>query len=337
MGRVQYQAPAGAKYSLANLITGEADSYEASIAELIEQRSDPSQRLPGAQYLPSGRFARALGINTGNSGADLVSNGLEAVAAAARPPLLLERLGAQRLEVNATGPVSLPSWVAGAGGWIAEGSTAPQLNTTVRSVEASGRMAAARIAVSRRMLLNAAELESALLAEVSAAVADVVEGGFIAGNGSLNAPLGLLYTTGAGSQAFAGATPTYSELMSMVERAGDADAALERCVYLLHPSTLSNLLKAQIDADGGEVVVSYAEGVHRIGGFPVYATRHLPEGKALFLDPSVVRTVYWSAPQVIADRTSGGKSLSGAMELVIFNLCDLAVLHPGSVVVGGVS
>jgi len=184
------------------------------------------------------------------------------------------------------------------------------------------------------MLLNAAELESALLAEVSAAVADVVEGGFIASNGSLNEPLGLLYTTGAGSQAFAGAIPTYGELMSMVELAGDADADLGRCVFLLHPSTLANLLKAQIDADGGEVVVNYADGVHRIGGFPVYATRHCTEGKALFLDPSVVRTVYWSAPQVIADRTSAGKSLSGAMELVIFNLTDLAVLHPGSVVVG---
>jgi HK97 family phage major capsid protein len=337
MGRVQYQPPAGAKYSLANLITSEADSYEASIAELIEQRSDPTQRIPGAQYLPSGRFARALGINTGNSGADLVSNGLEAVAAAARPPLLLEQLGASRLEVNATGPVSLPSWVAGSGGFIAEGSAAPQLNTTVRSVEASGRMAAARIAVSRRMLLNAAELESALLAEVSAAVADVIEGGFIAGNGSLNAPLGLLFTTGAGSQAFAGATPSYTELIGMVELAGDADADLSRCVFLVHPSTLTNLLKAQIDADGGEVVVSYVEGVHRIGGFPVYATRHLPEGKALFFDPSVVRTVFWGGPQLLVDRTSNGKSLSGAMELVIFNLCDLAVLHPGSVVVGGVS
>jgi HK97 family phage major capsid protein len=251
--------------------------------------------------------------------------------------LLLERLGAQRLEINATGPVSLPSWVAGSGGFIAEGSAAPQLNTTVRSVEASGRMAAARIAVSRRMLLNASELESALLSEVSAAVADVIEGGFIAGNGSLNAPLGLLFTTGAGSQAFAGATPTYSELVGMVELAGDADAALERCVFLLHPSTLANLLKAQIDANGGEVVVSYAEGVHRIGGFPVYTTSHLPEGKAVFFDPSVLRTVYWSAPQVLMDRTSNGKSLSGAMELVIFNLTDLAVLHPGSVVVGGVS
>jgi HK97 family phage major capsid protein len=337
MSRVRYQPPAGANYSIAHLIGGEVDSYEASISELIEQRSEPSLRVPGATYLPSARFARALGINTGGSGADLVSNGLEAVASAARPPLLMERLGAQRLEINAAGPVSLPVWVAGSSGWIAEGSTAPQQNTTVRSVEASGRMAAARIAVSRRMLINAIELESALLAEVSAAVADLIEAGFITGIGSENQPLGLLNTPGTGSQAFTSSTPTYSELMAMVELAGVADAALERCVFLVHPSMLADLLKAQIDPDGGEVVVSFSEGIHRIAGFPVFASRHVPDGKALFLDPSVLRLVFWDSPQVIFDRYSNGKSTTGAMELVVMNLCDLAVLYPAHVVVGGVS
>jgi HK97 family phage major capsid protein len=335
MGRLQFQAPAGANYSLARLIAGEADSYERSIAELIDQRSEPTQRVPGAEWLPSGRFARALGIDTATAGGNLVSNGLEAVAAAARPPLLLERLGAQRLEINATGPVSLPSWEPGTGGWIAEGSNAPQLASTVRSVTASGRMAAARIAVSRRLLLNASELESALLAEVSAAVADLLEAGFIAGSGSQNEPLGLLSTPGTGSQPFAGSIPTYSELMGMVELAGDADADLRRCVFLLHPSTLADLLKAQIDADGGEVVVNYSEGLHRIAGFPVYATRHVPESRGLFLDPSVLRCVYWSSPQILTDRISNGKSISGAAELIVFNLADLAVIYPAHVVVGG--
>jgi hypothetical protein len=335
MGRLQYQAPPGANYSLARLIAGETDSYERSIAELIDQRSEQTQRIPGAAWLPSGRFARALGIETASAGGNLVSNGLEAVAAAARPPLLLERLGASRLEINASGPVSLPSWEPGSGAWLAEGNTAPQQASTVRSVTASGRMAAARIAVSRRLLLNASELESALLAEVSSAVADLIESGFIAGSGSSNQPLGLLNTPGTGSQPFAGSVPTYAELMGMVELAGDADADLSRCVFLLHPSTLSDLLTAQISANGGEVVVSYSEGLHRIAGFPVYASRHVAEGKALFLDPSVLRCVYWGSAQIISDRTSGGKNLSGAMELIIFNLCDLAVIYPAHVVVGG--
>ena len=197
-------------------------------------------------------------------------------------------------------------------------------------------MAAARIAVSRRLLVMASELESALLSEVSAAVAALLESGFIAGSGSSNQPLGLLNTPGTGSQSFAGAIPTFSELVGMVELAGDADADLGRCVFMVHPSTLANLLKAQVSANSGETVVTYSEGLHRIAGFPVYASRHVTEGKALFLDPSVLRCVYWSNPQIIIDRTSNGKSISGAAELIVFNLADLAVLYPAHVVVGGV-
>ncbi|MEB3360798.1 MAG: hypothetical protein VKI42_01585, partial [Synechococcaceae cyanobacterium] len=71
MGRLQYQPPAGANYSLARLIAGETDSYEASIAALIDQRSEPSHRVPGSEWLPSGRFARALGIGTATAGGNL--------------------------------------------------------------------------------------------------------------------------------------------------------------------------------------------------------------------------------------------------------------------------
>ena len=52
MGRLQYQPPAGANYQLARLIAGETDSYERSIATLIDQRSEQTQRIPGAEWLP---------------------------------------------------------------------------------------------------------------------------------------------------------------------------------------------------------------------------------------------------------------------------------------------
>lgn len=121
----------------------------------------------------------------------------------------------------------------------------------------------------------------------------------------------------------------------MVELFGNADGDLSRAVFMVHPSTLSDLLTAQISANGGEVVVGYSEGLHRIAGFPVYASRHVTEGKALLLDPTALRLVFWGAPQILIDRTSNGKSISGAAELIVFNLCDLAVIYPAHVVVGG--
>jgi hypothetical protein len=169
-------------------------------------------------------------------------------------------------------------------------------------------------------------LEVALLTEIRAAVADVLESGFINGNGANSKPLGLLNTPGAGAKAFAGAVPTNAELIDMVELVGDADGDLSLAAWLLHPSDLAALLKAGL--------VAFIDGKHRIAGFPAYASRHVTEGKFLFLDPGVIRTIYWDAPQLLIDRYSNGKSISGAVELVLMNLSDIAVIHPSRIAIG---
>ena len=320
----------GANYRLSSLVTDkDFTSYEYGISRIISKVSDPGAQAGGVAkgsvgaYLPSGLFLRDLGIN--NAGA-VVATGLEAVAAASRPKLLLEELGAQRVEVTGTGPVDLPVWIGGTGGWIADDANAPALATTVRSCTATARNATARITVSRRLQNSAAELEVALLAEVKAAVTDVLESGFINGNGSNSKPLGLLNTPGASAKAFAGAVPTNSELIDMVELIGDADADLSQAAWLLNPSDLAALLKASL--------VAFIDGKHRIAGFPAYTSRHVTEGKFIFLDPTIVRTIYWDAPQLLIDRYSNGKSISGAVELVLMNLADIAVIHPARIAVG---
>ena len=109
-----------------------------------------------------------------------------------------------------------------------------------------------------------------------------------------------------------------------------ADAAR----WLLHPSDLADLLKAQIDADGGELIVQWQDGAHRFAGLPVFTSRHLTEGRHLLLDPSAVATVFFGPAQVLLDEYSNGKAISGAAEAVVFNFADLAVLRPGHVVMG---
>ena len=328
--------PPGHHYRISSLLDkAKTASYELSLSDKLQTPAATVHGIGGqsAIALPTAKFCRDLGLATASGGGNLVAGGVEAVAAAARPPLLLEQLGAQRVEVNQTGIVTLPKFVAGSGAWVADGSSPAAMATTTGSVDCAGKMAAARITFSRRLLLQATELESAVLAEISAAVADVIEAGFFTGDGANNQPLGLLNTSGAGTQSFAASVPTYAELVGMVETAGDADADLSRCVFLCHPSTLANLLKAQIDADGGELFVTYTDK-HRIAGFPVYSTSNITEGKVIFVDPTMLRCVYWGAPQLIVDRFSSNKSLTGAAELVLFNLCDIAVLHPAQLVIG---
>jgi len=335
MGRVRYVPPPGASYRFSEAIADKPGSYGDGISTLIGERCPDVLRVPGSVYLPTRQFCRTLGINTGNTGGDLVSGNLQRVADAARPPLLLEQIGAVRLEVSETGAISLPIWNAGAGsGWVAEDAPAAQLASTVRSVEASGRMAAARLAISRRLQLQADAVESAVLAELRAAVASTIESGFLAGIGAESQPLGLIRTPGAATVAWGAAVPTYAELMDMLATFAGADGDLDSGAILMHPTTLTAAMEAEISAGSGTTAISWIDGAYRFSGVRCYPTRNIPTGKALLFDPATIRTVYWGAPQLVVDRVSNGKSLSGAADLIVFNLCDIAALHPAQIVVG---
>jgi HK97 family phage major capsid protein len=189
--------------------------------------------------------------------------------------------------------------------------------------------------MSRKVRNGAREnIEAAVLRELQQCVAAVLEAGFLVGSGSDDQPLGLINTPGIGTETFAGAVPTLAELVAMVEDYADADGDLAAARWLLHPSDLADLLKAQVDADGGETIVQWQDGAHRICGLPVVTTRHLSEGRHLLLDPSAVALVYFGGAQTVLDEYSSGKAISGAAEVCVFNYADVAVLRPAHIVLG---
>jgi HK97 family phage major capsid protein len=197
-------------------------------------------------------------------------------------------------------------------------------------------MAAARLPISRRLQLQADAVDEAVLAELRSAVGDTIESGFLAGIGAESQPLGLIRTPGAGTVAWGASAPTYAELMSMIGTYAAADGDLDNAAILMHPTTLTATVQVEVSTGSGATAVSWSDGAHRVAniGVRVYSTRNIPAGKALLLDPRTVRTVYWGAPQLVVDRVSNGKSLSGAADLIVFNLCDVAALHPAQIVVG---
>ena len=320
------------RFSLLGLLAG--DQYETGLSKIAADKYGQPQARGLA--VPHRRMVRDLGVGAATSGGNLASGQqIQAVAAAVRPALVLEQMGAERVEVNATGEVLFPRWSGGTGGWLAENESSVSDSATVPAVAATPRCAAARMAMSRRVRNQSREdVEAAVLRELADCVRATLESGFLTGTGANDEPLGLINTPGIGSQSFAAAVPTLSELVAMIETYGDADGDLAAARWLLHPSDMADLLKAQVDADGGELIVQYIDGAHRICGLPVFSSRHLTEGMHVLMDPSAVATVYFGPAQVVLDEYSNGKSLSGAAEIVTFTFADLAVLRPGHVVLG---
>jgi HK97 family phage major capsid protein len=320
------------RFSLLALLA--CSSYESGLSKIAADRYGQPQARGLA--VPHARMVRDLGVGAATSGGNLASGQqIQAVAAAVQPALVLEQMGAQRIEVNATGEVLFPRWTGGNGGWLSESESSVSDSAAIDSVTASPKCAAARLAVSRRLRNQSREdIEAAVLAELGQCVAATLEAGFLTGLGVNEEPLGLIYTPGIGMQAFSAATPTLADLVGMVETYGDADGDLAAARWLLNPSDLADLLKAQVDADGGELIVQYIDGAHRICGLPVFSSRHMPEGKHVLMDPSAVATVFFGPAQVVLDEYSNGKAISGAAEIVVFNFADVVVKNPALIVVG---
>ena len=322
---------AAGKFSLLGLLAG--DQYERGLAEISAKKyGAPVQR---GQALPHAPLLRDLGVATAAGGGSLAGTGLAAVAAATRPLLVLDQLGAQRLEVSGVAQLDLPRFDDGVAGWIGEGDQAGSMSTTVQSATATARCAAARLGLSRRMRnANRTDIEAAVLAEIEAAVRNVIEQGFIQGTGKNDQPLGIVSVDGIGQKTFASAVPTWVELIEMAELLAAADADLARASWLVHPAMAADLMKLQIDGDGGELAVVWADGRHRIAGLPLAISSNVPEGTVIAADFSTVQQVYFGSPQVIDDRFSGGKAISGASEIVVMSFCDVLLKQPGHVVLG---
>ena len=248
---------------------------------------------------------------------------------------MLEALGARRVEVSGVAQLDLPKFDGGVGSWLGEGDAASSMSTTVESVAAVPHCSAARLAISRRVRhANRSDVEASVLAELEAAVRNTIEAGLINGSGTSNQPLGILNATGVSTKAFAAATPTYSELIGMVELLGDANADVAGAAFLMHPSMATALMKQQISANGGETTITWSDGRHRVAGLPVAMTTNMPEAKVLLGDFTTVQIVFFGGPQVIEDKYSGGKVLAGVTELVVMNYVDVVVRIPEFLVVG---
>jgi HK97 family phage major capsid protein len=311
---------------------------ENQIAQLIRERCPVSRERIGV-CLPDQRLLRDLQLATGGlSGANLagaVHNPLALVAGAARPQLVLERAGVETIQIDDAQEASLPRWRGNGGGWISEGQTLSDAGLTLSSVAVSAHHAGAQLSYSRRLRVGTrGDQEAAVIAEMRRSVAQVVEHGLIQGTGSNGQPLGLLEQA-TGAVSFAGATPTYLELVSMVEALGDADGDLGRAAWLMHPSMAATLARTE-RASGTGLMVLEAMALHQwaMVGLPVFATTAMPEGRIVLMEPRAAQVVFFGAPQLLADPFSGSNSTTGATTVIVSNYVDIAVPEPALVVVG---
>ena len=315
-----------------------AAKREKGVIEMVRRECPVSHDRAGIP-LPTLELLRDLQLTTGDiSGANLagaVSNPLVQLAGAARPTQILDAAGINTIQINDGQEGALPRWRGNGGGWVQEGDTLTPAPLTLSSVAVSAKHCGAHINFSRRLRLGTdGDVQALIFNEMRRVVAQTIEDGLLNGTGTAGQPIGLI-DQAAGSVTFAGASPTYSEMVSMVEALADADGDLGTAVWLMHPSRAAALATTEKGSSTGQFVLE-APTLRRWSciGLPVLTSTQVPEAKVILMDPRAASIIYFGVPQLMTDPFSGSNSVNGATTVIVSNYVDLAVSEPDLVVVG---
>jgi hypothetical protein len=314
---------------------GPVCAREHGISRMIREACPISASRAGLP-LPTHQLLRDLQLTSG-SGTNLAvqHQPLRQLAGAARPATVFERAGIAAIQIDDANHASLPRWRGDAGGWVVEGDplTPPALELTSVSVDAHS--CGAVVTFSRRLRLSTGgDLQAAVLSEMERQVSQTLEDGFINGDGMNGKPLGLL-AQAEGGVPFAAASPTWPELLAMLETLIDADGDLSESVWMAHPSTAVAMLATERSAGSGALLVEATPGPRwSIAGLPLVVSTAIPEGSVVLLDRRAVAPVFFGPPQLLVNPYSGANSITGARTIVVFNYADVGVPEPGLIVVG---
>ena len=102
----------------------------------------------------------------------------------------------------------------------------------------------------------------------------------------------------------------------------------------MHPSTLVALLKALVDANGGETVAKPEGNGYRICGIRVLSSTSVPENKIILADMPRIHIVRYGPAMLLVDPFSAGRSTTGETQIVIQNYVDMMIADRNLVVVG---
>lgn len=268
MGHVRISDETVAQYNLrgalGKLATASAGSPAFS-TNRFDQRYEPGAVVSQALKLSTGQRTseadglllpnrgdilgqeRATYVTTSNdNGGYLVAPARHELAQQLKPVSVLDRLGVRRIEGLEGGSLFVASISAGAtAAHFGETDPVPETGGSFGTkAEIKACHVGVRVDISREMLIQAAfDLDAWVTQDLSTSLAAAQEAGVIAGDGTANKPVGLLATSGTGAVSFAGATPTFSELVDMLDDLGAANVPIENVRWLMHPQMLCRLLK----------------------------------------------------------------------------------------------
>jgi HK97 family phage major capsid protein len=224
------------------------------------------------------------------------------------------------------GDVKIPrKTAASTAGWIStEGGAASESEPTFGQVTMSPKTLGAFTDITRLMMMQSSlDIEALIRNDLATGIALAIDNGALQGSGSSGQPTGIKNTSGINAPtAFAGANPTFAEVVAMETAVAEDNALLGNLAYIL-PASMYGALKTTLkDAGSGQFVV---EPGNTINGYRAIVSNQVTAGDLYFGNFADLLIGMYGGLDITVDPYTA--STSGTVRIVALQTCDVAVRH----------
>ena len=301
----------------------EAAAFEIEVGEAAAKKYE---RSTNGIVVPNEILRRDLTVGTPSAGGNLVANEL---LASSFIELLRNRMAMMQAGVTMLtglqGNISVPRQSSAATAyWVGEGGSPTESQQGIDQINMTPKTIGAYVDYSRRLLLQSSiDVEGMVRADIARVIALELDRAAIYGTGSANQPLGLINTTGIGSQTITSAG-TFVEYIGMETDVAVANADAGSMRYIINAATRGTLKSTSIVGTEPRFVYENDE----INGYPVIVSNQLQSNDCLFGDFSQFVVGMWSGLDLTVDPYAG--ATAGTVRIIALQDVDYAVRQPGA-------
>lgn len=272
---------------------------------------------------------RDLTAGTATAGAEMVgtdhlaSNFIDIL----RNKVVTALMGASVLP-DLVGNVAIPRITSGSSvSWVGEGVAVSESQPAFDQVELSPKTVGAYTDISRKLIKQATPAADAIVInDIARAIAVEIDKKALYGDGTGNAPTGIVSTTGINTPThFAGAVPTWPEVLAMMGAVDSDNALMGFLGFVTDPGTRAALMAQSKDSGSGQFVWSES---NTMAGYRALASNQITSGDVFFANWEDLIIGLWGSLDIVIDKYT--HSSSGGVRIVAFQDVDIAVRHPSS-------
>lgn len=332
------------KYSLMNVVRALANPHDRKAQEAAAyeiELSHEAQRTMGKEakgiLVPQDVLARAFNAGTngqvsGQTGSNLIANDL---MAGSFIEMLRNRTSIMRLGTSMgglVGTVDIPKQTGGATAyWIGEGDDATEGNPTIGQLALSPKTVAAYTDMTRRLMMQSTpDAEGIVRRDLVNAIAQAIDYAGFYGTGADDQPRGLKNYSGINAVPFAGANPTFAELVAMESAIAADNADIGQMGYVFNAAMRGHCKVTPRFGTGTESTIW--EPGNTVNGYRAEVTNQIAAGDVFYGNFADLLIGLWGGLDLTVDPYSLSKS--GGLRVVVFQDVDFALRRVESICYG---